>query len=111
MHVGIVFAGGKKWEMTVVYASLNVSIRNKIWGKLNQMAVLEPWFLVGGFNCVTKGEERSSSKGVSRSFVSWLEHKGHIDMGFSGQIFTWHYSTSVETRRATRLDRGLCDDT
>lgn len=64
---------------------------------------------MGDFNCVLKTEERSSGRGVSEIFASWVSLKGLIDLGFSGQKFTWSHGRSVENRRAARLGRGLCD--
>lgn len=56
------------------------------------------------------GGERNSGDGMSNSFASWIEQKGLIDLGFSGQKFTWNSGTIVETRCSVRLDRGICDD-
>lgn len=51
-----------------------------------------------------------SGTGASQSFVEWVMKKGLINMGYTGQKFTWSHGVNVETRRAARLDRGLCND-
>lgn len=84
VNVQVVSAGQIRWEIIVVYVNLNATNRNRIWGKLDQMVVLEPWILISNVNCVTKGEERGLGKGVSGSFGSWVKQKGLIDMGFFG---------------------------
>lgn len=65
--------------------------------------------VIGNFNCVLKGEERSYGDGVSTSFVEWFDHDGPIDLGFSSQVFTWQHETSVKTIRAAHLDMPMCD--
>lgn len=65
--------------------------------------------MIGDFNCVLRGDERSLGVGVSSTFIDYVEHWGHIDLGFFGSLFTWHYGTSMETRRAAVLDIELAD--
>lgn len=69
----------------------------------------DAWVLVGDFNCVLKADEWSSGVGVSTSFIDWEDRRGLIDHGYSGQPFTLNYGSSLETRRAARLDCGLGD--
>lgn len=57
--------GGWHWLLTAVYGSLNASVGKHIW----DMWVEGPWMLVGDFNCVIRGDERSSGTGASYSFV------------------------------------------
>lgn len=74
------------------------------------MEVFKPWVLVGDFNCVINDEERSSNSGVSSRFRNWVMEKGLLDIGFSGNPFTWSHGVSLEMRRATRLDMVSCCD-
>lgn len=53
--------------------------------------------LVGGFNCVLRGEERSSGQGVSSSFVDWVQQRDLIDIRFFGLAFTWHHGSNLAT--------------
>lgn len=39
-----------------------------------------------------------------------MEERGLIVLGFMEPSYTWNRGSSSETRRSTRLDRGLCDD-
>lgn len=69
----------------------------------------EAWALIGDFNSLFTLEECSSNSGVSSSFAEWIDRKGLLDMGFVGPKFIWCHGNEVYTRRAARLDRGLCD--
>lgn len=107
--MAVVSAGGHSWELTIVYASPQASSRRQLWSALSQLELKEAWALRDDFNCMLKGEERSSGEGVSSRFVNWVDYEGLIDLGYSGPTFTWSYGTNVETRRVARLDRGMCD--
>lgn len=108
IHMEVESASRKRWTLTAVYASSQLSARQFIWGKLNELEVKTPWALIGDFNYVLKTEERSSNSGASSSFIDWVDGNGLVDLGFIGSKFTWSYGTSVETRRTARLDRALC---
>lgn len=109
IHMAVVSTGGLTWELMVVYASPQASLRRQLWSVLGQLELKEAWALIGDFNCVLRGEERNSGGGVSSSFVEWVEHNGLINLGYSGLAYTWSHGTTMETRRAGRLDRGICD--
>lgn len=72
--------------------------------------VEDPWLLIGDFNCKLRAKERSTMGGTSSCFQNWVMSRALIDLGFIGPPFTWSHGKTVETRRAARLDRGLCDD-
>lgn len=105
IHMSVVSAGAKHWDLTAIYASPQASSRNLLWSALDQLPLADAWVLLGDFNCVLRGDERSSGVGVSSQFVDWVEQRRLIDLGFSGPTFTWNYGTSMSTRRAARLDR------
>lgn len=67
-----------------------------------------PWILLGDFNCVLKGDERSSGAGVCKGFANWVMKNGLIDLGYTGQKFTSCHGASIDNRRAAHLDKGLC---
>lgn len=109
IHLSVLHEDCVRWELTAVYANPHAMGRRGLWEDLNQIIVESPWALIGDFNCVLKDDERNSDSGVSSSFVEWVERKGLIDLGYSGQRFTWQHGTNVSTRKATRLDRALCN--
>lgn len=82
-HVAISFAGDRTWELSVVYASPNASIRKNLWGKLGDMSIVGAWLIIGNFKCVLKEEERNFGRGASNSFASWVDQMGLNDLGFA----------------------------
>lgn len=51
-----------------MYAIPQASSRRHLWSALGQLELSDAWMMVGNFNCVLKGEERSLYKEVSSSF-------------------------------------------
>lgn len=96
--------------MMAIYASPIPHRRSSIWEELSMIEIMDPWLLIGGFNCMIKNGERGSEGGISSSCVSWTQENRLIDLGFIDPRFKWNHGNNVETRRSTRLDRRLCDD-
>lgn len=67
------------------------------------------WLLIGDFNSVIHGHERSSGKGVSSSFLDMVQCRGLLDLGFAGPKFTWNHENNIEQRVSAQLDKGFCD--
>lgn len=44
------------------------------------------------------------------SFQGYVSQRGLVYLGFVGAPFTWSHGLTVGTRRAARLDRGICND-
>lgn len=110
LHVEVCSDGGIIRELTGIYASPITHIRRHIWGKLDSLIINRPWVIIGDFNCMLRDEEHSSGVGVSSSFVDWVEQRGPINLGYIGPRFTWSHGSNEACWRATRLDRGLCND-
>lgn len=110
VHLAITLLDGRKWELTTVYASPNTSRRRGFWSKLVMISFDNPWALIEDINCVLKAEERSTDSGASTSFAEWVDHTGHINLGYFGSKYTWNYGVLMQTRKLARLDRALCDE-
>lgn len=108
LYMEIRSANGQKWALTAVYANPKASVRQFLWRKLYELMVGIPWILIGEFNCALLTEERSSRTGVSSSFRSRVDKNGLIDRGLTSSCYTWSHGSSVEMRRAARLDRIIC---
>lgn len=54
---------------TALFASPIASERRQLWQNLDGLQTYLLWLIIGDFNCVMKGEERSSGEGVSDSFA------------------------------------------
>lgn len=110
VHMEVKIGSEAAWLLTAVYANPQPNVRKDLWGSLDELSINKPWMLVGDFNCVLEDAERSSLRGASSCFKSWVRGRGLIDMGFVGSQFTWKHGNTVESRRAARLDRALCCD-
>lgn len=108
VHVAITLGSGKCWMLTDVYASPNANIRRHLWSTLNKLYIEGSWLLMGDFNCVLRGEERSSGAGVSDSFVSWVAKRGLVDLGCTGHKFTWTHGVEVQNRRSAHSYSDHC---
>lgn len=85
IHVAVNSLRGRSWMLMVVYACPKASVRKHLWATLNDVVVDDLWLLLGNFNCVLRGEEKSSIVGVSNSFASSVA-KGSDRFGICGPI-------------------------
>lgn len=83
IHVSVASNNGKEWELIVIYLSPVASKRKEFWGTLDEMVIEKPWVLVSDYNCVLMDEERSLVRGVSSSFIDWVERRGLVDLGYT----------------------------
>lgn len=107
IHASVKSTGDKRWYLTAVYASPRANERRDLWPKLDTPQSGERWLVIGDFNCVLKGEERNSGTGVLDSFVHWVGQRRLIDLGYTGQKYTWNHGGEAGSRRSARLDRGM----
>jgi len=103
------------WIFTAVYAIPHEARRQSLWHQMNDFSAnnSQPWLLAGDFNETKSMEERRNcSDDLIRRcthFGNWIESNALIDLGLTGQQFTWSRSLSPETKKCARLDRGLCN--
>ncbi|XP_031103194.1 uncharacterized protein LOC116006838 [Ipomoea triloba] len=66
----------------------------------------------GDFNAITSNAEGTSSSNVGMvrngDFTHWIFDEALVDLGYSGQNFTWKRGREEGTFRGARLDRALC---
>lgn len=72
------------WLLTAVYASPHHHLRPAIC--IATIRRETPWDLMGDFNCTLTEGERNKAGGYSWQFISWVNHLGLIDAGYSGPI-------------------------
>ncbi|PWA44555.1 hypothetical protein CTI12_AA523610 [Artemisia annua] len=107
--------GEESWIFSAIYASPDINKRQELWNNLSTFSesLKMPWLLVGDFNETTTLDERhDGTQDMQRrcdKFKNWIENTSLIDLGYSGAKFTWTRGKTVETRKAARLDRGLCN--
>ncbi|XP_049386507.1 uncharacterized protein LOC125850697 [Solanum stenotomum] len=73
-----------------------------------------PWCTIGDFNVITSTEEKYGgipyNMNKSLDFISTIEASGLVDIGYSGQHYTWCNQRAEEARVWKRLDRAMVND-
>lgn len=104
----------RSWITTCVYGSPNFHLRKRLWNDLTSQdwEVNKPWIVAGDFNTILSFEEASGSESSyaqgRNAFREWMDREGLMDLGFSGQSFTWMRTFNQEVRGA-RLERVVCN--
>ncbi|CAA7042857.1 unnamed protein product [Microthlaspi erraticum] len=106
--------GEEMFHLIVVYAAPSVSRRSGLWDQLREVVgdVDGPLVIGGDFNTIVRVDERVGGSGRlsmdSVAFGEWIQDLSLIDMGFSGNQYTWRRGRVESTFVAKRLDRVLC---
>lgn len=99
----------KTWLFSFVYASTISQNRNWLWYELGFFTPNFPWIICVDFNCIINPEDKSGGRpfhvsysvSTLRNFISKAEL---IDVGFSGNNFTWCNNHHASARILVRLD-------
>lgn len=59
IYAMVTLKNGMKWTLVVVYESPRAAVRRHMWAKLKEPIDKDPWLVMGDFDCVLRGEERS----------------------------------------------------
>ena len=74
----------------------------------------DPWCIIGDFNVIASTQEKLGGRAynISKSleFISIIEACGLVDMGYTGQDYTWCNHRKDGARIWKRLDRGMVND-
>ncbi|KAH0684447.1 hypothetical protein KY289_022199 [Solanum tuberosum] len=103
--------------ITFVYAKCKDHLRRPLWDRMMHHAAenTNPWCSVGDYNVITAIEEKLGgvpyNMRKSLEFIAVIEACGLLDLGFSGQKFTWSNKRGIGHRIWKRLDRALVNDT
>lgn len=103
------------WLLTFVYGSPSHQLRKKLWEDLRaqKLKVTGPWICLGDFNSVISEDEVNNSRSFSQQrcndFINWIYEEGFMDLGFTGQTFTWSRRYQEDEWKGARLDRVLCN--
>ncbi|KAL8130357.1 LOW QUALITY PROTEIN: hypothetical protein V2J09_019512 [Rumex salicifolius] len=102
--------------VVVVYAPPPSVYRRRVfWSELKEelCSISGPYFIGGDFNCITSQSERQGGSGLlhndSATFRDLINDTRIIDMGFTGQKFTWSRGLNATNLISKRLDRILVD--
>ncbi|XP_049348952.1 uncharacterized protein LOC125813502 [Solanum verrucosum] len=101
---------------TFVYAKCKDQLRRPLWDRMLHHSAenTNPWCSVGDYNVITSIEEKMGGVPYnirkSLEFIAVIEACGVVDLGFSGQKFTWSNKRGIHHRIWKRLDRALVND-
>nr|XP_027062801.1 uncharacterized protein LOC113689183 [Coffea arabica] len=80
-----------------------LTVRKQLWG--------DKWLLAGDFNDILSNEEkwegRARDERSVKDFSSFIENNSLMDLGFTGNPWTWSNNWENEREIRQRLDRGL----
>ena len=101
------------WLLVGFYGPPYYTKKKKAWGNL--MALLEahqgPWVCVGDFNCILNEEEQIGGSKGSSSTTNHLKEMmfnlNSVDLGYSGDKFTWAKGKWGSVVIKGRLHRGV----
>ncbi|KAL8153455.1 hypothetical protein V2J09_011215 [Rumex salicifolius] len=114
--VEIYRCGEEPWLLSTIYAAPQANKRLHLWQELSDFARINnrPSLLAGDFNSTLDEFERTynskSTNATSLIFSEWVDDLHLIDLGYFGPKYTWQQGVSLNTYKASRLDRGLCTD-
>lgn len=117
IHVNVKKNNFQDWVLSTVYASPLPRNRDVLWEDLIETAEFlnEPWTVIGDLNDTASYEEvrsfaADSNAGQRRKFSDNINKCKLVDMGSSGNKFTWNNGRQGLANVQKRLDRGLCNE-
>lgn len=98
--------------LSVIYGSIHVEERVSLWNSLSSLSVnLENWVVAGDFNAISSQTEKLGgllySDQALGDFNNFISSNSLLDIGFTGDPFTWCNGAKGINRIWIRLDRVL----
>uniref|UniRef100_A0A803Q5F6 CCHC-type domain-containing protein n=1 Tax=Cannabis sativa TaxID=3483 RepID=A0A803Q5F6_CANSA len=106
---------GPNWTGLFIYGPPVRSDRAVFWEAriLEILALNHPWVLVGDLNIISgqidKFGGRSVEAGEGHHLSELMNVTGGVDLGCTGNFFTWSNGRSLPNLVKERLDRAICD--
>ncbi|KAK9990782.1 hypothetical protein SO802_025767 [Lithocarpus litseifolius] len=100
------------WRITGFYGKPEEHLRHETWDLLKHLSTRTstPWLCIGDYNKILSAEEKDGRlpkpMHFMREFRSTLLHCGLIDLGYTGNIFTWDNGREGDDYVQERLDRA-----
>jgi hypothetical protein len=104
-----------KCLLTFVYGPPYKNLCNKFWNDMDNFGVSynDPWVCIGDFNSITSHDDKFGGQPFdsfsSNLFSDFMDEFGMIDLGFSGNSFTWSNHRQGLGLIKERLDRGIAN--
>lgn len=101
----------KNWRFTGFYGNPQTELRYLSWALLKNLCgnTSTPWLVGGDFNGILFQHEKQGGRDKSEAelndFRASLDDCGLMDVGFTGDIFTWTNERPGEENVKERLDR------
>ncbi|GLT65286.1 hypothetical protein SLA2020_377250 [Shorea laevis] len=101
------------WQITCAHAPSAGADRDDFWKLLADTGdrFRGSWLLIGDFNAILSSDEKQGGRNFGSSshnvFVDFVHSNGLVDLGFSGNPFTWSNKRQGIHNIKERLDRGL----
>ena len=105
----------EKFIISLIYAKCKEHPTTPLRERLYHISNMDnPWYTIEDFNVITSINEKYGGMpyNVNKSleFINIIEACGIMDIGFSGQHYTWCNQRSGEARVWKRLDRAMVND-
>lgn len=103
------------WLLSAIYANPRISEHSILWNNVTSVSEAQsfPWIMMGDFNEVLMSVDKFGGRPVNfwlaMKFQNCLDTCGMMDMGFSGNRFTWTNSRGVANLIQERIDRSFCN--
>lgn len=88
----------------------------ELWNYIENMVnnINKPWVMIRDLNEILSTDEKLGGHQIGSSSINFLKNfmniTGAIDLGFTGNIYTWKNNRSGLARIRQRLDRALSND-
>ncbi|KAK7244397.1 hypothetical protein RIF29_39218 [Crotalaria pallida] len=116
VHISVQEDNFRSWYLSAIYANPHEAERNDLWDIIANIdqSMDGDWLLIGDFNEIAGANEKKGGAPIDLSkcirFKNRISSCNLIDMGQSGNLFTWQGSTQYNYELVfKRLDRGLCN--
>ena len=105
----------EKFIFSLVYAKCKEHLRRPLCERLYRISnIYSPWCTIGDFNVITSTDKKHGgipyNMNKSLEFIDIIEACGIMDIGYSGQHYTWCNQRSGEARVWKRLDQAMVND-
>ncbi|KAK3006808.1 hypothetical protein RJ639_015769 [Escallonia herrerae] len=103
------------WMLTAVYGPPHWGTKRKFWDDLDMLAQTfrGPWVCFGDFNAISNQMEKKGGRPVhsssSGSINGFIDNNQLVDLGFSGNPFTWSNNRPLAANIKERLDKAYAN--
>ena len=110
-----IHANIRDWTLVGFYGPPKKANRRPVWENLHALleSIEGPWMCMGDFNIICEDSEKEGGRSGSYSTNNYLNEMlfelGAVDLGFTGNKFTWSNKRWGRGSIRERLDRGIAN--